>query len=421
MSPDNIWIIKVILGCLSGLFGVLAAVLTFFETAQNEKYEDTRAWFGAKWEAINRSRWLTLPEQAIQWFVQASKKDLMEILGRFISAWMLQSISVFVVIFMVFASLYYWGVYGAILIVILSPPIIIEAGANGYFEVKLLGERLSRLYLGFSVLVVFGGAVIVWTYLLLGLSVYYAAVIMLVLFPVYWLATFTPLFVMEEFGITPNDKLRDKLVLFILGVAVGFTVTFVALLVGHVADPPAHIPQTFQLLVSNIIFDGLTMVVTLAILSWAVGRGWLLSIPLAVLLDLLAAAVLACCSLYFALVGTEHALSVLEVLNVLVGHSPDGSRVELSPYFWTMHTTFLPTLAYLALILVTWFAKLILTPVRWFFGKGHEHKSPLKLTAALCTTIAVIFALFSVGANSVYERVKEKAAAAAAAPPAAAK
>ena len=198
--------------------------------------------------------------------------------------------------------------------------------------------------------------------------------------------------------------------------SIGFTVTFVALLIGHAADPAAYVPQTFQVLASNVLFDGLTMVLTFTILSWAVGRGWLFSIPLAVFLDLVAAALLACCSLYFALVGTEHALSVRELLWVLVAHSPDGSRVKLSPYFWTMHTTFLPTFAYLALILVTWFAKLLLTPVKWFFGKGHEHKSPLKLTAALCTTISVIFGLLFLGAGSAYERAKEKAATAA--PPA---
>lgn len=416
MSPDNIWTIKVILGVLGGLFGVLAAVLGFCETAQNEKYDDTKAWFGDKWQSINRSRWLTLPQHSIEWFIRAGKTDWSMSLGNlfFSRAWVLRVIGVLVPVILLLACLYYWGVKAAVVIAIFSIPVIQELGMERRFDVKLLGEKLSELYVGISVVVIFGGMVTVWTYVLLRLSVYYSALIMLILFPFYWVVAFFPLYALDSLGL--KNEIQNKLILFILGVAAGFTVTFIALLIGHAADPTAYVPQTFQVLASNVLFDGLTMVVTFTILSWVVGRGWLFSIPLAVFLDLVAAAVLACCSLYFALIGTEHALSAREVLWVLVAHSPDGSRVELSPYFWTMHTTFLPTFAYLALILVTWFAKLLLTPVRWFFGKGHAHKSPLKLTAALCGMLAVIFGLFTVGANSAYERAKEKAAAAA--PPA---
>ena len=277
-------------------------------------------------------------------------------------------------------------------------------------EVTLLRKKLLVLLFGISVVVVFEGTVIVWTYMLLRLSIYYATPIMLVLFPIYWIMALLPLALLDKTVITIDFKIQEGLILFIFGMTVGFTVTFVALLVGHVADPSAPVPQTLQMLMSNVIFDGLTMVLTFAILLWAVKRGWLFSIPLAVFLDLLMAAVLACCSLYFALVSTEHALSVREVLHILIARSPDGSRVELSPYFWTMHTSFLPTFAYLLLILTTWFGKVILSPVRWFFGKGHEHKSPLKLTAALCTMISVIFGLLFLGAGSAYERAKEKAA-----------
>jgi len=410
MSPDNIWTIKVIFLCLSGLFGTLAAVLGFCEVAQNEKYDDTKAWFGAKWQSINHSRWLTLPDRVIKWFVEASKMDWIEALGDAeLAFFTLITVSVRLVAptFLFFACLSYWGVYLAIVIATFSIPLL--AGRRP-FIIAFLGQKLWYLYSVLSFIVIFVGTVIVWTYMLLRLSVYFAAPIMIILFPIYWVVTLFPLVILVDPWLSADSNIKKRLMLFMLGVTVGITVTFMALLIGHVADPVAYVPQTFQMLASNVLFDGLTMVVTFTILSWAVERGWLFSIPLAVFLDLVAAALLACCSLYFALVGTEHALSVRELLWVLVAHSPDGSRVELSPYFWTMHTTFLPTFAYLALILVTWFAKLLLTPIRWFFGKGHEHKSPLKLTAALCASIAAIIYLFSLGAGSAYERAKEKAA-----------
>jgi hypothetical protein len=407
MSPDNIWTIKVILGVLGGLFGVLAAVLGFCETAQNEKYDDTKAWFGAKWQSINRSRWLTLPERVVRWFIQAGEAAWLVPVGGvvFHQGWWLYTILTLPPFSMFLVCLYYLGWLAAICFIVLAFIIMLLGGL-----LSKTNPRLATSITGVFIAVVYLSAAMFWTYMLLQLRVYYAVPVMLVLFPVFW-AMFSASVIWLKYSIAGEVRgPTGNLILFGFGVVIGFTVTFVALMIGHAADPSAYVPQTFQMLTSNVLFDGLTMVVTFAILSWAVGRGWLFSIPLAVFLDLVAAVVLACCSLYFALVNTEHALSVRELLWVLVAHSPDGSRVELSPYFWTMHTTFLPTFAYLALILVTWFAKLLLTPVRWFFGKGHEHKSPLKLTAALCTTISVIFGLLFLGAGSAYERAKEKAA-----------
>src|SRR2546423_14767664 len=121
MSPDNIWIIKVIFGCLSGVFGILAAVFTFCETAQNEKYEDTQKWFGAKWEAINRSRWLILPDRAIRWFLQASRKDWLSIIGGPIldRGWTVGTLLFLAPVFLIFACKYYWGGYVAVVVVLL--------------------------------------------------------------------------------------------------------------------------------------------------------------------------------------------------------------------------------------------------------------------------------------------------------------
>jgi len=140
--------------------------------------------------------------------------------------------------------------------------------------------------------------------------------------------------------------------------------------------------------------------VTFAILSWAMKRAGVLRIPVAIFLDLLAAAVLACASLYFGLVHTEHALSFKALLHILVARSLDGSRFELSPYFWAMHTTFLPTFFYLGLVLLCWLAKLMLSIVKAFFGKGHTHSHPFKLTAALCALVAACFTALAFAADA---------------------
>jgi hypothetical protein len=117
---------------------------------------------------------------------------------------------------------------------------------------------------------------------------------------------------------------------------------------------------------------------------------------------------LACGSLYFGLVITDKALNLSQILHILIGRSIDNTHYELSPYFWTMHTTFIPTLLYLSLILFCWIGKAMLIPVRWFFGKGQEHKNPLKLAAALCGLFVAIFTVLAFVASAAQERAEKK-------------
>ena len=52
--------------------------------------------------------------------------------------------------------------------------------------------------------------------------------------------------------------------------------------------------------------------------------------------------------------------------------------------------------------------KVVLVPVGWFFGIGHEHKSPLKLTATLLTLLSVMFGVIAYAAGVGQERCEEK-------------
>ncbi|MGR3311410.1 MAG: hypothetical protein ACUZ77_11640, partial [Candidatus Brocadiales bacterium] len=179
-----------------------------------------------------------------------------------------------------------------------------------------------------------------------------------------------------------------------MSICISFSITVFSLLIGHAASPKAWIPQTIQMLMSNVICDGITLVITIKILQWAIKKPGVLRILYAIVFDLFVALILACSSIYFGLFLTEKALSVKEILYILFAMPPDGSSWELGPYFWAMHTTFLPTLFYLSIIFVAWMGKAFLTPVEWFFGKGHEHKHPLSLCAALCVLLAAIVLMF---------------------------
>jgi hypothetical protein len=207
-----------------------------------------------------------------------------------------------------------------------------------------------------------------------------------------------------------DDDFSTLAVVLSCAIPVSFSITMIALLIGHEVNPSAWVPQTLQMLISNVIFDSLTIITTFTILSWAISSSGFLRIPLAIMLDLLAAAILACASLYFGLLFTDKVLSLREVFSVLIAKSTDETRLEFGPYFWVMHTTFIPTLIYLFMIMLAWVGKTMLTPVRWFFGKGQEHKNPLTLTAALCGIFIAIFSLLAFVAGEAQKYAEQREA-----------
>jgi hypothetical protein len=135
------------------------------------------------------------------------------------------------------------------------------------------------------------------------------------------------------------------------------------------------------------------------------GRG-VLRVPVAVVATIVVSALWACSSLFFAVAFTERALSVREVLRTFVGRSPDGSRVELGPYFWMMHTTFLPTLFYLGVILLAWFGKMLVHPIEWVLRTHKEHDKPLALSAAFCGVVLAVLLVLSEVVGAVDDATK---------------
>ena len=107
------------------------------------------------------------------------------------------------------------------------------------------------------------------------------------------------------------------------------------------------------------------------------------------------AALLACLSLYLGLLGSDNALSIKETLNVLIARAPAGTTYELGPYFWAMHTTFIPTIMYLIVIALAYIGKLIILPIFHVFRKGRELEKPHDLTAGVFAFVAVLFVAIS--------------------------
>lgn len=417
MDAAEWWIIKIAFGALSSIFGLPAAIFAFWGVAQNDKHEPTRRWFKQKWVAIKESRWLSLSEAIIRSVLQLKTAIIEKVNASLIHwgwdwevLWGILVLSCWALL--VIGSFLTWGIYGGILAVLffsLSPLIGLfkeSMDLKRYRNIKVgWFGNISDLALFFYLFSLFGMTVALWTLQVLNMRIVYASITMAALLPLYGCYIVLPV---EVFAELFTDWNVDKLFPFSIAVTVSFTVTLLAMLVGHFANPSAWVPQTLQMLVSNVIFDGLTMIVTLALLSWAIAKRSMLRIPCAIFLDIVIAALLACCSLYFGLVFTEKAVTWGETFNVLLGKSSGAKGFELGPYFWTMHTTFLPTLLYLSLIFVAWTGKFMLLPIKWFLGTGQEHNSPLKLTAALLTLFSVAFGSLSFMASTAEEICKKK-------------
>lgn len=190
-----------------------------------------------------------------------------------------------------------------------------------------------------------------------------------------------------------DDRIFDYSVILSLGFIISLILTIFALHLGAYFEPNSPFPYTPQLLMSNFIFDGLTLVVTYKLLRFIHHKRRILYLFPLIICDIVFAIIFAILSLYLGLLGTNDQLSLKEAVYILIGYSANGNTIELGPYFWSMHTVFIPTLIYLLLILVSGICKMIVIPVALFFQRGSVHDKPLYLTAVFFGCLAGVFML----------------------------
>ncbi len=330
MEASNWFVLKILFGGIAAALFFLAALFGFLEYLFKDKAGKIIAWFRSKWIGIKASKWLSLPEKMIEWFLrlkEIGKNILPSNYSR--SIWLNGLLVVLVIVF--FALLYQ---------------------RSDFFGVSLLMAMLLIMY-------------------------FFLLKVPFISF-VYMATTWSVI------------------------------ISLAAYYFGFFIEPLAPFwSGSLQILIPNILFDSLTIYFTFLLLSWALKKRFMLRIMIAVTADLVLAVLFACASLYFCLLYTDLEISFIQTFNVLLAKNAAGARYELGPYFWLMHTTFIPTLLYCSLVLVAWLAKLILKPVEWFFGAGQADKNPLKLTALLCTLIGFFFALLAFGADTA-EKITQK-------------
>lgn len=185
-----------------------------------------------------------------------------------------------------------------------------------------------------------------------------------------------------------SDEVDRMLVTGGLALGVSFSVTMAALVFGTMVSPSEILPRGSHLFLSNVIFDALTFTATVVILRRAHESSRAFAMLAAILMSLLVAAFFACASLWLGLLGSNESLSVVGVACTLLGRDPSCRSVQLGPFFWAMHTSFLPTAACLLLLAFAVGGRFVSLTVERVLQKAKAETHPYGYTSLLVGMVA---------------------------------
>lgn len=395
--------IKTALDCLMAFFILLAAYFKLRDSWQNAKdREATRAKYGALWRKIDQSGVLEIPEKII--IKSLEFKDtfgdiILKISGDFKTQqrWMIEYYSV-----TLFLSIGNYLISFNLFIVHFVVLLGFHIYRFAFGEKLLLINRWFVFWLEISfntaIFALCFSGLTKWLSLATQLSIIQLTILSILLLPALgFVFVWLLIQVVTVFDILFPDNLTDEedrlfsIVGYVFGISL--PLSMISLLIGHYFSPDAYIPKTTQMLLFNLLFDALTLATTYFMLSRSVGSKKRFPISVAVMLDIFFAGIFACLSLFFGLYLTNNSLSFYESVNVLIGLKQDGSSFEIGPYFWIMHTTFIPTFIYTSIILISLIGKGIVLPFAKIVKRGEVIEKPHDLTAMTFTFIAVSLGL----------------------------
>jgi hypothetical protein len=353
--------------------------------------------------SIDKSRWISLPEllakSVPKVWAQTSIRIAFLLRHHYNFLWALRWIQP---ILLALTSFFLWNWWLALLIALASICI-----SSLHYTLERASFLVQGRFKGFvAVLVILADVLAVPIVILLlipRLNTFERALVLILTAPYYCIGIglivsqliFTPIRIAAGKVKSWSERTEYNLITFASVITfASFAITYLAISLGTATHPDQPMPRSIQVLGANLICDMLTVISTFFLLRWATKRSPFIRIPIAVLIDLLFAAILACASLYFALVGTHYSLDPVETLNVLIARSPNSQSIALGSYFWVMHTSFLPTAGFLFLIVFAWTGKFFMTVLRSYFGVSKIHPHPYRLAGTLFAVFTAIFFSF---------------------------
>lgn len=190
---------------------------------------------------------------------------------------------------------------------------------------------------------------------------------------------------------------------FLLSFFISFVLSSTSMMIGQLLVPidESMIPLTVPMLFFNAIADGLTVIITIHILTKIISykRISLFKIILFIILDIILAAILSVIAIMAgSLFENRGPIDFINAIELLSAYSFEHKefRIDSGPYFFLIHTTFIPTIIYLIGILTLYFIKgVIYTPFLFFMKTVSENEQPLNLLALAIKVLARVFALIA--------------------------
>jgi len=393
--PKELIIFNNLLYFIGGISGLLFLYFRMKDSYQKDTdRETTKNWYREVWGIIDKQKFFKLPFQTIEWVIN-SKTKLIKKLINFSNKYLINLIlpeapnS---------KPLLYFGVYHAFSVFIFY----CENGFNWKLAIFCIFPIIVFFLIFFSLVnsqyakvINVGNLIIIIIFVSSGIfyilkffikqNQVVSTLVFVLLIPVLAIVldmlAFAIFYFLKEFNVSTSDNKLEVVLSFGIATSISFSVTMFALLIGCSIHPEFIFPKSAQLLLYNGFFDGLTLVVTFRILNWSIKKRPSIRIPIGILVDLLIAGLFACCSIYLALFATDNYITFGETINILFAKSIDGGNWELGPYFWVMHTTFIPTLLYLMFICLTIIGKYITLPIMRFFKGVSGAEKPFYATA----------------------------------------
>lgn len=403
ITKENLIFLGLVFGTFSAFFKGIKLLLNYYRTRSNN-HKELIEWLNDVWNKLDRSNLLKLPEIVIQ-LVLDGRTSLSEKIISFIDIQnkrrpLVKTIGYFsLILFLWVGSYFKWGIIASLIAISYSLLLVFIAmvfvATPPHDEASKKSDLKRAIFILVSSTILFWTATYICASFLLKFEILYSAISMLVFFPFFCVSVFLPIVYINTFMSSFNIKLTsvNNIILSVLAICLSISTTLTFLLIGHILNPTITLPHSMQMLISNIIFDGLTVYFTIIILEWAIKKKSLIRIYAAMTIDLIVSATLACLSLYCALVFTKYSLTIKEILFVLIGKSYDGTNWDIGPYFWIMHTTLIPTIFYLLIILFCSSSKTIVIPIYEHLGLIIRLSDPLSHTISILNFFIYFFAV----------------------------
>lgn len=379
------------------VFVAAALVFALLESGVPRDGSVLRRWLAGEWQALQAARWAEIPDRTAE--------RLLAFFRRLIRAFFVDADR----------TSFFNGVFAGLVFVLIPGAALVNAVSGGrpflilYYLtlvgalalLNFAGEARRRSWMAAAAAVYLGVSVVVVVpvYVLHSFTevtihnVFSHAVMKSFLVAVFWyMAAYALKLVADvwfsrrgiEVEATAGGRFLHD---FLAGIPVAYALTFLALLVGHLAELDSMPQRSWALVLASVLSSSASF----ATAMWLVGRAGNGQRMPALALAAVLAALFSSALFYFAHASGWRPPTWVEVMRVLAGVAPGGGRTHLGHDFWAMHLPFLPVLSFVGAILLAGLAKAAAGVLARLSAGGRiMREKPFFAAAAFCAWMSAL-------------------------------